>query len=419
MGPASFLFAAVLALAGCGREPPAPPPGLDAGAPAVVPSAAVSAAAPAEPTGGVADGGPAVETDAGAAPADMITLPAGIFLMGSPISRGSPEERPMHEVVVAAFDLDRTEVRTRDYLACLSAGACTRPHEDNGFCNTSKSAAGREDHPINCIDAHQAEAYCASAGKRLPTEREWEYAARGGAEERRFSWGEEDPTGERACYFHIGSCPVASFAPGAFGLFDMSGNVWEWTSSWFGTYPDAPKTGTARVYRGGSWSRRFPKWLSTAMRNRYDPGSWSASLGVRCARSRLPLACPADTEARDGACVRVHGTPRCEPTLSWNGDACTPGGAPTLKGSGSAEGTVATPGTAAPGTAAPAPGDEEPISKARTPQHDPDCLAHYAGKPAAYRYSGATFHKRNRPLEAAGCTRRDMGLTWTSVCCPQ
>jgi hypothetical protein len=336
----------------------------------------------------------------------MVAIPAGIFLMGSPTERGSPEERPMHEVIVAAFYLDVTEVRTAAYLACMREGACPRPHEDNPFCNTSQDAPGdRGEHPVNCVDAHQAEAYCAFAGKRLPTEREWEYAARGGAEERRYSWGEEDPTPERACYDHIGTCPVASFAAGAFGLFDMSGNVWEWTSTPYGPYPDAPKTGPHLVYRGGSWSRRFPKWLSTAMRNRYEPGRWSASLGARCARTRLPLLCPEESEARDGACVRVRGTPRCEPALAWNGQACTLGGGPSPK-----------PGTDAP----PAPtAEERPITRARTPEHDGDCRSHYAGTPAAYRFSGATFYARNHPLEAAGCRRRDMGLTWTSACCPR
>ena len=186
----------------------------------------------------------------------------------------------------------------------------------------------------------------------------------------------------------------------------MSGDVWEWTSSWFGPYPDEPRTGAFRIYRGGSWSRRFPKWLSTAMRNRYPPDRWSASLGARCARSRLPLACPEGGEARDGACVRARGTPWCEPALAWNGEACTPGGSPSPR-----------PGAVEP-TPGPAPA-EQPITRSRTPEHDGDCHAHYAGKPAAYRYAGATFHARNRPLEAAGCTRRDMGLTWTSVCCPE
>jgi len=372
--------------------------------PGVVASAIETADAAPEPDAG---GPPDAGHPDGPAPAGMITVPAGFFLMGSPVEHGGPEERPMHEVAVAAFDLDDTEVKTRDYAACVTAGACPKTHDDGHFCNAPRVTEGdRADHPVNCVDAHAADAYCTFAGKRLPTEREWEYAARGGAEERRYSWGEADPSSERSCYFHIGTCPVASFPPGAFGLHDMSGNVWEWTSSWFGPYPDEARTGTHRVYRGGSWSRRFPKWLSTAMRNRYEPDQWSASIGMRCARSRLPLLCPPDSEPRDGACVRSRGTPQCEPTLLWNGDSCTPGGGPTPK-----------PGISLPGSGAPP--EEQPITRARTPENDGDCKAHYAGKPAAYRYSGATFHARNRPLEAAGCTRRDMGSTWTSVCCPQ
>ncbi len=396
--------AALLALAGCGHEAPSPPS----------PAAAVSVAArevagevdAGEVDAGHVDAGAPVEPDAGSAPAGMVTLPAGYFLMGSPVEHGSPEERPMHEVAVAAFDLDDTEVTARAYVACITAGACPQTHDDGHFCNAQRVTEGdRGEHPINCVDARAADAYCAFAGKRLPTEREWEYAARGGAEERRYSWGEAEPNSENACYFHIGTCKVGSFAAGAFGLHDMSGNVWEWTSTWFGPYPDEARSGTHRVYRGGSWSRRFPKWLSTAMRNRYEPEQWSASIGMRCARSRSPLVCPPDSEARDGGCARTRGTPQCEPTLAWNGDSCTPGGGPTPK-----------PGISLP-AAGPAP--EEPITRTRTPEHDGDCHAHYAGKPAAYRYSGATFHARNKPLEAAGCTRRDMGSTWTSVCCPQ
>jgi formylglycine-generating enzyme required for sulfatase activity len=351
----------------------------------------------------------------GGAPKGMVTIPAGMFMMGSPVERGLPEERPMHEVIVAAFDMDRTEIRTKDYLACVAAGACTRPHEDTPLCNTSRDASpngsdggasgDRGEHPINCIDARQAEAYCAFVGKRLPTEREWEYAARGGAEERRYSWGEDDPTTTNACYFHLGSCPVASFPPGAFGLYDMSGNVWEWTSSWFGPYPDEVTTGTHRVYRGGSWSRRFPKWLTTTMRNRYEPDKWTASLGARCARTRLPLVCPDESEARGDACVRNKGTPRCEATFAWNGEMCTFNGGPTPK-----RGFDPPPGASI---------EDEPVTKTRTPQSDADCAAHYRGTPAAYRFSGSSFHARNGPINGGGCVRRDMGQTWTSACCPQ
>src|SRR6185437_5965210 len=184
--------AATMALAACGHDPPAPAP--PAPAPAQAPSASAVVAGDSGHDGGstagdavVGDAGDArgsVEAgDAGAAPPGMVTIPAGIFLMGSPAERGIPEERPMHEVVMAAFDLDRTEVTARAYLACVAAGACKRPHEDSRFCTTHDDAPGdRGNHPVSCIDFHQAEAYCAFAGKRLPSEREWEYAARGGAE---------------------------------------------------------------------------------------------------------------------------------------------------------------------------------------------------------------------------------------------
>jgi hypothetical protein len=141
------------------------------------------------------------------------------------------------------------------------------------------------------------------------------------------------------------------------------------------------------------------------MRNRWEPDKWSASLGVRCARTRLPLACPDESAEKEGVCVRVTGTPRCEPNTSWNGEMCTIGGGPSPK-----RGLDPAPEQ---------PLEDAPVARARTPEVDDDCRAHYAGKPAGYRFSGATFHARNRPLEAAGCVRRDMGQTWTSACCPQ
>jgi hypothetical protein len=360
----------------------------------------------------------------------MLAIPPGIFLMGSRIEQGSPEERPAHEVAVASFYLDKTEVTTEAYLACVTAGACSKPFTNHPFCNIKKPEE-RASHPINCVDFNQAEAYCKFAGKRLPTEREWEYAARGGSEQRRYSWGNEDADiEERACYKHRGSCPVGSFPAGAFGLFDMSGNVWEWTSSLFGNYPDEATRGAYRVYRGGSWSRRFPKWLSNAMRNRYLPTEQSASLGFRCAKSKLPLACPPDTQVKGEGCVRVRGTPLCEPTFAWNGEACSPGGLTTAHGGTGAskkpaggadpkpDGEAAPPSSSA-SPAPPTPKDTDPVARTRTPQHDPDCKANWPKKPAAYKFSGATFHGRNIPLEAAGCTRRDMGQTWTSACCPE
>ena len=219
----------------------------------------------------------------------------------------------MHEVVVASFDLDRTEIRTRDYVACMTAGACSRPHEDTAFCNTAKDASGdRGDHPVNCVDARQAEAYCAFAGKRLPSEREWEYAARGGAEERRYSWGEEEPDAPSApATTHIGTCPVASFPPGAFGLHDMSGNVWEWTSTAYGAYPDEPRRSAPTASTAaGAGAAASPSGSPPPCATATSPTTGAPPSAPAAPAPGSRSSAPPRREARDGACVRTRGTPR-------------------------------------------------------------------------------------------------------------
>lgn len=399
--PASL--AAAIAACGQGGGPaPAPSAGDTSAAASAAgpsPSAPASATAAAEPSASA--GGDAGAPDAATAPSapeGMLEIPAGIFLMGATPAFGSPEERPQHEVAIGRFYLDRTEVTTGAYKKCVADGKC-KPTYKTSFCNEPHT--DRDDHPINCVDWHMADAYCTAAGKRLPTEREWEYAARGGSEQRMFSWGEEEPTPERACYMHGESCPVASFAPGAFGLYDMSGNVWEWTASWFSPYPGEGAEGSHKVYRGGSWSRRFPKWLRNAVRNRYTPGEHSASLGFRCAKNAEPLVCPKEHEPKDGRCVRTSGQPWCEPGHPWDGKACSGYDANGQKPERSPDEIAA-----------------EPVVKTRTPQHDADCQKNYKGKPSAYRFSGNTFHARNPMINSGGCSRRDMGRTWTSACCP-
>ncbi len=337
----------------------------------------------------------------------------------------------MHEVVVAAFFFDAKEVTMKAYADCVGKGACKPAAQDNPFCNAK--LADRDDHPANCIDWNDADAYCKSVGKRLPTEGEWEYAARGGAERRTFSWGAEDADETRACYKHPGgSCPVGSFPPGAFGLYDVNGNVWEWTSSWFGSYPGELATGQFKVYRGGSWSRRFPKWLRNELRNRYKVNEHSASLGVRCAQTVNPLTCPAQTVKDGERCVRSEGLPQCETGLAWNAKECVVSAETTLA-SGNAVpqgGAPSGPGAAEPASsasaAAAAPSDEPhayddtgdvTYLRTRTPGNDADCQRNWPNTPIAYRWDGGTFHSRNKPIASAGCQKRDMGRTWTSACC--
>jgi len=363
---------------------------------------------------------PAEET----APAGMIELPPAFYMLGATFGNGDTEERPLHEVVLAGFWLDRTEVTVDRYRACVAAGDCPEPNV-GAFCNGS--LPDRDKHPINCIDWHAAHAYCTWQSGRLPTEAEWEYAASGGSEKRKFAWGEEEPDTRRACYFHAGSCPVGSFAPGAFGLSDMSGNVWEWTSSWFAPYPEEAAEGHVRVYRGGSWSRRFPKWLRNTLRNRFAPEQWSASLGVRCARTKLPLSCPAEAEARGDRCQRMRGTPACERGFAWGGRACVldvPGRVhPAAASQLEVAADTRPAGPHAPAASAVAratPYDaDEPITRSRDPQFDADCQTNYIGQPLAHRISGGTFQDREPVFRASGCSKRDVGRSFTSICCGQ
>ena len=149
-------------------------------------------------------------------------IPEGTFVMGGE----SHENTPLLRRAVARFYLDRTEVTVDAYASCVKTGACKPMQKNNPFCNVHFDDRGR--HPVNCIDWRDADAYCKQVGKRLPSEREWEYAARAGAEQRLYAWGFDEPDTTRACYMHMGgSCEVAKHPPGGFGLYDMTGNVWE------------------------------------------------------------------------------------------------------------------------------------------------------------------------------------------------
>ncbi|MSP26698.1 MAG: hypothetical protein EXR75_16445 [Myxococcales bacterium] len=364
---------------------------------------------------------------AGIANAGMARIPAGIFLMGALREFGNFDEKPAHEAVVAGFWLGRDEITVAAYRACVRAGGCTESAQ-LPFCNGH--VAEREEHPINCIDLRQAAAYCAWSHKRLPSEREWEYAASGGSERRRFAWGKDDPTPQLACFYHPGTCKTGAFPATAFGLRDMTGNVWEWTQSEFRPYPsraglDPIVDRKSYVYRGGAWSRRFPKWMRNLLRNRYAPDQKSAAIGVRCAKSVEPLDCPADTEARAGECVRVRGETVCEPgyTFAVERAACVLGGSAvgmTAMTAGASRSAATPSPTASAGAAGTAgiPGAETAITRARTPQHDADCVRHWPKTRYSFLFSGGlNFPARQPVLARHGCVPRDMGMAWTSACC--
>jgi formylglycine-generating enzyme required for sulfatase activity len=249
-------------------------------------------------------------------PERMVPVPAGTFLMGSPEGQGDPDEHPQHEVTLSAYCMDQTEVTVAAYKSCVDAGGCSAaPLTVNSSVESSETAkrynrlcnrADRPDHPINCIDWSQAAAYCTWQGKRLPTEAEWEYAARG-SDARVYPWGNEAPNAKRlnmcggTCERLAGevnggwdTTPVGSYPEGAslFGVLDMVGNVGEWTADRYGSYatqaetnPQGSSTGTSRVVRGGRWSLGYSTYRATD-RDWPDPQDRAIDLGFRCALGR-------------------------------------------------------------------------------------------------------------------------------------
>jgi len=230
--------------------------------------------------------------------AEWVLIPGGTFNMGS---NDFSWAQPVHRVTVPTFEMTKTQVTVEQYKACVDAGACTAP-DTGGSCNWGQSGRGK--HPINCVDWHQAQAYAKWAGGRLPTEAEWEYAARSGGRDWKYPWGNENATCDRAVMDDGGNgCgrnstwPVCSKPRGntTQGLCDMAGNVWEWVQDWYhDSYNGAPTdgsawekpTGSSRVGRGGSWDRYAVAGRVRAANRIGDlPGNRIRSVGFRLARS--------------------------------------------------------------------------------------------------------------------------------------
>ncbi len=236
-------------------------------------------------------------TTPGSAEIEWVTIPGGTFMMGS--ENGEWNENPVHRVTVRTFQIAKTEVTVRQYRACVQAGACTEPLP-GPFCNWGEP--GRDDHPVNCVDWNQAQTFARWVGGRLPTEAEWEYAARSGGKDWKYPWGNEAATCKRAVMNDGGAgCgrdstwPVCSKPRGNTkqGLCDMAGNVWEWVQDWYhASYDGAPSDGSAwespegshRVVRGGSWNFDARN-VRAARRGGVDPGYRFFDLGFRPSRS--------------------------------------------------------------------------------------------------------------------------------------
>jgi len=260
--------------------------GRDNGFPWTAPSAVLALAALVLGVGAFATRPPAT------VPGDAVT-----FMMGS--TDGYENEKPIHGVVLSPYSIDRTEVTVAQYRQCVEKRACTPP-EAGTFCNWAER--DRDNHPINCVTWEQADQYCRAVGKRLPTETEWEFAARG-RKGRKYSWASADEPANQLCWDGEGNklgkgkrestCPVGAYPAGATpeGVQDMAGNVWEWVADWYDSYPEAlvidqPVTdsGTARVVRGGSWIDRDPSWVRGTFRGRFGPWQSISYVGFRCAR---------------------------------------------------------------------------------------------------------------------------------------
>ena len=242
---------------------------------------------------------------------EMIFIPAGDFLMGSAGTDpdADADEQPRHVVYLDEFWIDQVEVSNHNYRQCVEAGACSPPQLGSGLFSG-------EDLPVVGVNWEQAAGYCAWAGARLPTEAEWEKAARG-VDGRLFPWGDEfDGALLNYCDANCVAdwrdfdtddgyrytAPVGSYPAGAspYGVLDMSGNVWEWTADWYAAdayarsiykNPIGPETGLQRVIRGGSWF--YPRQsLRVARRHKDVPNSGYDNIGFRCAVSSLHTGSP-------------------------------------------------------------------------------------------------------------------------------
>ncbi|UCD88665.1 MAG: SUMF1/EgtB/PvdO family nonheme iron enzyme, partial [Desulfobacterales bacterium] len=199
-------------------------------------------------------------------------IPAGCFDMGDAFSEGDEDELPVHNVCISAFEMDVHEVTNAEYAECVNDGACTPPTQPSSCTRmTYYGNPAYDDFPVIHVDWNQATDYCSWAGgKRLPTEAEWEYAARGGLSDKRFPWG-DSINGTDANFWDSGdpwdndTSQVEYYTPNGYGLYDMAGNVWEWVNDWYQSdyYTvsppnDPPGPGaagsTSRVLRGSSLS---------------------------------------------------------------------------------------------------------------------------------------------------------------------
>ena len=259
----------------------------------------------------------------------MVLIQAGEFTMGT--NEGFPFEGPAHRVALDAFFIDEHEVTNRQYKAFAEATGYVTESEKLGWSGVfdprsngwtkgdgadwrhphgpGSSYLDMQDFPVVHLSWGDAAAYCDWKGTRLPTEAEFEYAARGGLEGAKYAWGDElTPGGVHQANLWQGTFPhedrtldgygshgpVKKFPPNGFGLYDMTGNVWEWVQDWYSPdyfrnspfrNPRGPRSGRQKVQRGGSWlcSENYCQGYRAAARMQTEPDSGLNNLGFRCA----------------------------------------------------------------------------------------------------------------------------------------
>jgi formylglycine-generating enzyme required for sulfatase activity len=239
-------------------------------------------------------GKPKIVTKSMTSPIDgmtMVYIPAGNFLMGE--DRSPAKVAPQHVVYLGAYWIDQTEVTNRMYALCVKSGACWLPIQSEGV-NPYYDNPRYSDYPVVYINWDEAARYCAWANRRLPTEAEWEKAARG-TDGRRYPWGHEKPNSKLLNFQdNIGTpLPVDRYPSGAspYGILNMAGNVREWVADWYDNRayeedhylnPLGPESGVVRSLRGGHFSDSWQQ-VSTYNRFSHEPQSAGLARGFRCA----------------------------------------------------------------------------------------------------------------------------------------
>jgi serine/threonine-protein kinase len=228
----------------------------------------------------------------------LLYVPAGEFLMGSAEtdSGANNDEKPQHRVYLDAFWIDQTEVTNAMYAKCVQAGACQPPSSTASYTFHAYYGDSQYDrYPVAWITWERARSYCEWAGRRLPTEAEWEKAARG-TDGRLYPWGNAAPNPTLLNFkAEVGdTTAVGNYPTGAspYGVLDMAGNLWEWVADWYdhSYYPRSPVRNPAgpspqayHACRGGSWNSAA-EMVRAVARGNADPGRCDGIVGIRCAR---------------------------------------------------------------------------------------------------------------------------------------